>query len=215
MPYGSGFKFKLAEDAVPNLFLPGNSHLLDTDTLISSHESIDVASTKVIKISPANIEKGTQTHDFFCENKDLKEKLCKAEAEIKNLKKENQKLEKQVEQWKVLAAKYKCEKCSKSFSKGQVLRRHIRSVHEGVKNYRCETCDKAFGEAHNLKKHLRTVHKSLKKYKCDKRGKSSPLSQYLSQNISSAHEEVRNLNVSSSKEESIIDFKIEIKEEPL
>ena len=106
MPYGSGFKYKLAEDAVPNLFLPGNSHLLDTDTLISSHESIDVASTEVIKFVPAKIDKGTQTHDFFFENKVLKEKLCKAEAEIKNLKKENQKLEKQVEEWKVLATKY-------------------------------------------------------------------------------------------------------------
>ena len=84
-----------------------------------------------------------------------------------------------------------------------------------MKNYQCETCDKAFGEAHNLKKHLRTVHKSLKKYKCDKLGKSFPSSQYISQHISSAQEEVRNLNVSSSKEESIIDFKIEIKEEPL
>ena len=36
----------------------------------------------------------------------MKEKLCKAEAEIKNFKKENQKLEKEVEEWKVLATKY-------------------------------------------------------------------------------------------------------------
>ena len=40
------------------------------------------------------MDKGTQTHDFFFVNKDLKEKSCKAEEEIKNLKKENKKLEK-------------------------------------------------------------------------------------------------------------------------
>ena len=74
MTYGTGFRYKLAEDAVPNLFLPGTSHLLNTDTLISSHESLDVASNEQIDVKvergtqtfSANMDKGTQTHDFFC-----------------------------------------------------------------------------------------------------------------------------------------------------
>ena len=47
MTYGTGFIYELAEDAVSNWFLPETSHLLDIDTLISSHENLDVASNEV------------------------------------------------------------------------------------------------------------------------------------------------------------------------
>ena len=37
-----------------------------------------------------------------------------------------------------------CEYCNKEFSKSRNLKRHIASLHEGVKNFKCELCSKAF-----------------------------------------------------------------------
>ncbi|KAL4703831.1 hypothetical protein ACJJTC_016798 [Scirpophaga incertulas] len=52
--------------------------------------------------------------------------------------------------------KYKCEHCSRLFSKHCVLQAHMKNVHET--NYKCEICQKEF----NSKKEL-AIHKSLHK----------------------------------------------------
>ena len=54
--------------------------------------------------------------------------------------------------------RYKCKTCGKVFGENDDLRKHIRSVHEGIKNHVCETCGKAFSENRNLKKHILSVH---------------------------------------------------------
>ena len=38
------------------------------------------------------------------------------------------------------------------------MRKHVESVHEGLKQYKCQQCDKAFGDDGNLKRHIKSVH---------------------------------------------------------
>ena len=47
------------------------------------------------------------------------------------------------------------------------LKRHIDSVHEGLKNHNCETCGKDFNLKSTLRRHIRNVHEGLKNHKCD------------------------------------------------
>lgn len=50
-----------------------------------------------------------------------------------------------------------CESCHKVFSDGACLRRHVRTVHEGMK-FNCDFCEKSFSQLPNLKIHIGTVH---------------------------------------------------------
>ena len=60
-----------------------------------------------------------------------------------------------------------CEFCNKIFKELHSLKRHILTVHEGLKEYKCSSCNKEFGLRGNLIKHVRTVHEGLKNHVCD------------------------------------------------
>ena len=49
------------------------------------------------------------------------------------------------------------EICSKEFARKDVLRRHIRWVHDG-KQYQCDVCSKEFAGRDALRRHIRCAH---------------------------------------------------------
>jgi KRAB domain-containing zinc finger protein len=52
------------------------------------------------------------------------------------------------------AKNYCCEECGKSFTRRQVLARHIRSIHSAdSQKYACSICDKKFNDLTNMKNH--------------------------------------------------------------
>ena len=59
---------------------------------------------------------------------------------------------------------HECPCCGKIFSQSGDLKRHVKAVHEGVKDQKCETCGKCFAEAGSLKKHIRAIHEGKDKY---------------------------------------------------
>ena len=54
--------------------------------------------------------------------------------------------------------KQKCKFCEKEFPTDSKMKKHVESVHEGLKQYKCRQCDKAFGDDGNLKRHIKSVH---------------------------------------------------------
>ena len=60
--------------------------------------------------------------------------------------------------------KKKCELCNKEFTTSPSYRRHIESVHEGVR-HQCDLCEKSFTQAAALNVHLRKNHKGEKSSK--------------------------------------------------
>ena len=60
--------------------------------------------------------------------------------------------------------KKKCELCNKEFTTSPSYRRHIESVHEGVR-HQCDLCEKSFTQAAALNVHLRKNHKGEKSTK--------------------------------------------------
>lgn len=72
-------------------------------------------------------------------------------------------------------AKYECTICFKSFKRAFILRNHIKSVHNKIKDYSCDICSKQFIlkrqlDYHNHQKHSGTV--ATKDHKCDQCDKS-------------------------------------------
>ena len=57
--------------------------------------------------------------------------------------------------------KIKCRICDKKFVQSK-LKRHVQTVHEGIKHHQCQFCDKKFGQPEDLKKHVETAHEGIK-----------------------------------------------------
>ncbi|KAJ8901363.1 hypothetical protein NDN08_007209 [Rhodosorus marinus] len=51
-----------------------------------------------------------------------------------------------------------CEYCGKMFGIKSRMDRHIRAVHENVRDHECTLCGKMFKERNHLQKHLRCTH---------------------------------------------------------
>eukprot|EP00092_Neocalanus_flemingeri_P015619 GFUD01016907.1.p1 GENE.GFUD01016907.1~~GFUD01016907.1.p1 ORF type:complete len:876 (+),score=244.14 GFUD01016907.1:57-2684(+) len=51
-----------------------------------------------------------------------------------------------------------CPHCDKTFSNDYKVKRHIETVHEGVKHWQCTICPKKFYEKKDLGRHIRGVH---------------------------------------------------------
>merc|ERR1712150_2830 len=58
-----------------------------------------------------------------------------------------------------LASDLRCSKCDKSFASKQVLKVHIRSIHEKIKDYSCDYCDYTTADGSNFRRHINKYHK--------------------------------------------------------
>ena len=55
---------------------------------------------------------------------------------------------------------FKCEEndCTETFSFKNVLKKHIKSVHKGIKDHHCSVCQDSFGEKQTLERHMKRFH---------------------------------------------------------
>lgn len=64
------------------------------------------------------------------------------------------------------AKRHKCGSCPSSFAQMADLRKHVRTVHEGLRPFACDICHKRFGEKGNLSKHKKSVHENERPFAC-------------------------------------------------
>ena len=53
-----------------------------------------------------------------------------------------------------------CYECDLTFESKKLLRRHNKSIHEGIKSAVCELCAKQFRDNFGLKRHTKEKHKN-------------------------------------------------------
>ena len=63
--------------------------------------------------------------------------------------------------------KHVCDICCKKFKQTSHLRRHIKDVHEKIKDFMCDYCSKRFKNNAAVKRHQEDVHTQNKKWLCD------------------------------------------------
>ena len=59
-----------------------------------------------------------------------------------------------------------CLICCKSFGRKYELKKHIATVHEGVKPFKCSNCDVSFSRKNSLTRHIASTHAGKKPLKC-------------------------------------------------
>lgn len=86
---------------------------------------------------------------------------------------------------------FECHSCEKPFPTKHRIRRHIRSVHIGLKQFKCpnRSCSKSFSQKGHLKQHIDSVHSGLKPFECPNRSCSKKFSNKsnLKRHIASVH----------------------------
>ena len=69
---------------------------------------------------------------------------------------------------------YNCELCPKVLSNLERLKRHVKSVHDQIKDHQCEQCDTSYSDSQSLRRHVRTKHENGNEANCDLCGKGFP-----------------------------------------
>ena len=89
--------------------------------------------------------------------------------------------------------KHKCEKCSYGAPFQSDLVKHVKVVHDKIKDNVCADCGYAFSEKGALKRHRNMVHKmGEKKFKCVNCPFKSYNNYELTRHTSRVHDKVRN-----------------------
>ena len=87
----------------------------------------------------------------------------------------------------------KCEECGKEFNRPGDLRRHVKRVHEGLKDHICKFCKKGFSRPGLLKGHILKFHEeeSAVTFNCKFCTKVFNRAETLKNHIMNVHIQVR------------------------
>ena len=87
--------------------------------------------------------------------------------------------------------KHKCSHCPYEAAQKSNLKRHVREVHETIRNYTCKKCGYAATERGKLMQHEQAVH-NIQFFKCEKCPYASAATlQRLQNHIKTVHERIR------------------------
>ena len=67
--------------------------------------------------------------------------------------------------------KFPCDLCPRSFKQSGDLKKHVKEIHQKIKDNFCDHCEMAFCRPYQLKKHVQEVHEKIKNHKCETCGK--------------------------------------------
>jgi len=81
--------------------------------------------------------------------------------------------------------KYPCDKCNYIASNVSDLKKHVKSIHEGVK-YPCNQCSSKFTDQSSLRQHIRSIHEGVH-YACDQCSSKFTKMFKLKQHLKSKH----------------------------
>lgn len=88
--------------------------------------------------------------------------------------------------------KYRCEQCEdKFFTKKSELERHIKAVHDNIKDHHCEDCGASFYTNGELQSHIKAVHLKIKDHHCQQCKASFSTNTKLQEHIKGVHDKIK------------------------
>lgn len=86
---------------------------------------------------------------------------------------------------------FQCDKCQYNTPVNKCLKRHIKTVHEKIKNIKCDKCDYICSSNCNLKQHIKYIHDKIKNFKCDKCDYTCSANGALKRHIKAIHSKIK------------------------
>ena len=89
---------------------------------------------------------------------------------------------------------FTCATCKKVFSCQSSLSRHIKQVHDKIKNHKCPQCEWKFSTKSDVNRHVKQVHDNKKDHKCSRSGCNAEFTvkSDLTNHIKFKHNNIRN-----------------------
>jgi len=84
-----------------------------------------------------------------------------------------------------------CEFCDYTCSLNSNLQRHIKSVHNKIKDVECEFCDYTCSQNSDLQKHIKSVHNKIKDFECEFCDYTCSKNSDLQRHIKSVHNKIK------------------------
>ena len=86
---------------------------------------------------------------------------------------------------------FTCEKCNYETKEKHNLTRHIKSVHDKIKDFKCDKCEYVCSTICSLKSHIKSVHDKIKDFKCDKCEYVCSITSHLKEHIKAVHDKIK------------------------
>ena len=83
---------------------------------------------------------------------------------------------------------YKCTQCDYKFGDKGNLKKHIKAVHDKIKDFDCKLCHAEFGRKSHLDRHIKTVHNKIKDFDCKLCDYKCGFKDALDRHIKTVHE---------------------------
>lgn len=89
------------------------------------------------------------------------------------------------------SAKLSCPICARTFRETSARNKHVRSVHQKIRDYACQTCGQRFAEKSNLRKHVQARHRDERPHACKQCPKRFHFTDGLARHVRNCHLELR------------------------
>jgi len=86
---------------------------------------------------------------------------------------------------------FQCDRCDSNFSTNTMLQRHIKGVHDKIKDFECSKCDYKCSMNSDLKRHVKGVHDKIKDFECSKCDFKCSHSSHLKQHTKQVHDKLK------------------------
>jgi hypothetical protein len=89
--------------------------------------------------------------------------------------------------------RFKCnfEDCEYTCATNGHLQRHIKQVHDQIKDFKCEICDFKCSENCTLQRHIKAVHDQIKDFECEKCDFKCSTNEILQNHIKRVHDQIK------------------------
>ena len=84
-----------------------------------------------------------------------------------------------------------CQQCNFTCSTNSQLKAHIKQVHDKIKDFQCEECDYKFSIYGNLQRHIKSVHDKIKDFQCEKCTDIFSSKSHLTRHIKMVHDKIK------------------------
>ena len=87
--------------------------------------------------------------------------------------------------------RFKCDKCEYTCSTNGDLQKHIKAVHNKIKDFECELCDYKCSTNGDLQEHIKAVHNKIKDFECKLCDYKCSKNDTLQKHIKAVHNKIK------------------------